>query len=72
VFIRVHPWLKQKPHRRLAVGFDKSRERIRTQPPRGTTAARSATGSNCNSQEETNEVNGNGQMILFGLVFYLT
>jgi hypothetical protein len=54
VFIRVHSWLKQKPHRRLAVGFDKSGERIRTRPPRGT-AARLAAGSdlNYNSRRQT-------------------
>jgi hypothetical protein len=40
--------VKTKTHRRLAMGFDKSREQIRTQPLRGTTAARSATGSDSN------------------------
>jgi hypothetical protein len=48
VFICVHLWLKQKPHRRLAVGFDKSCDAIRTQPPRGTTAARLAADSDSN------------------------
>jgi hypothetical protein len=54
LLFRVHSWLKQKPHRRLAMGFDKSRERIRTLPPRGTTAARLAadSDSNCDSLAE--------------------
>jgi hypothetical protein len=54
MFIHVSAWLKaKKTHRRLAVGFEKSSEQIRTRPPRGTTAARSAAGldSNCDSRE---------------------
>jgi hypothetical protein len=38
-------WQNKNPTAGLAVGFDKSGERIRTQPPRGTTAARLAAGS---------------------------
>jgi hypothetical protein len=42
----------------LAVGFDKSRELIRTRPPRGAAAARfqaAGSNSNCDSQRHNNK-----------------
>jgi hypothetical protein len=66
VFIRVHPWLKTKtPPPVLAMGFDKSLNAIRTQPPRYATAARSAAGSdsNCDSRGKNSGASGKGQII---------
>jgi len=62
----VSVWQNKKPHRRLAVGFDKSCGAIRTQLPRGATAARSATGSDSNygSQVQSNGANREGQIII--------
>jgi hypothetical protein len=41
-------WQNKNPTAGLAVGFDKTGERIRTRPQRGTTAARSAAGLDSN------------------------
>jgi hypothetical protein len=50
-------WQNKNPTAGLAMGFDKSGERIRTQPPRGTTAARSAAGSNSNYGSRSQDSN---------------
>ncbi|MGO9000820.1 MAG: hypothetical protein ACLQHM_02510 [Limisphaerales bacterium] len=56
----------RKPHRRLAVGSGKSRERIRTLPPRGEAARLAAdSGSNCDSQVKSSSLDATGQMVFF-------
>jgi hypothetical protein len=57
----------KNPTAGLAVGFDKSRDAIRTRPPRGATAARSVAGldSNCDSHDEITGVSCSGQMFLW-------
>src|SRR5215831_14861408 len=57
-------WQNKNPTAGLAMGFNKSGERIRTRPPRGTTAARSAADSDSNydSRSQDNNSTGAGQM----------
>jgi hypothetical protein len=52
VSIRVHRGKNKKPHRRPAVGFDKSREQIKTQPRHSAAAHSQAAGSDYDSQSE--------------------
>jgi hypothetical protein len=44
--------LKQKTHRRVGDGFDKFRERIKTQPPRRSAARSQAAGSSLDSRRQ--------------------
>src|SRR5579862_1529751 len=56
-------WQNKNPTAGWAVGFDKTGERIRTRPPRGTAAARLAadSDSNCDSRSQDNHLASAGQ-----------
>jgi hypothetical protein len=50
-------WQNKNPTAGLAMGSDKSGERIRTQPPRDATAARSAADSDSNYDSQRQDSN---------------